>query len=209
VLDRGCGMPLSTLERALEPFFSTKFTGRGLGLSAVQGIARSHSGVLTVDSEPGEGSSVRLHFPALDRPAATRARSEPPILRRGELSGHTVLLVDDEQMVRNVERLAMQRAGLTVLEAENGQQAIDLLSRHRDQVDLIVLDLVMPGLDAATTLKALRELRPRIPVIVQSGYTEEDATRSLEKVDGRLDFLQKPFSVQAMLGKVTSVLRGK
>jgi PAS domain S-box-containing protein len=209
IADRGCGMPRATLERALEPFFTTKFTGRGLGLSAVQGIARSHSGVLTIDSAPGEGSRVRLHFPALDRQAVSRARSEPPVVRRGELSGHTVLLVDDEQMVRNVERLAMQRAGLTVLEAENGQQAIDVLSRHRDEIDLVVLDLVMPGLDAATTLAALRELRPHIPVIVQSGYTEEDATRSLEKVDGRLDFLQKPFSVQSMLSKVTSVLRGK
>ncbi|HEX5656500.1 MAG TPA: response regulator, partial [Polyangiales bacterium] len=113
------------------------------------------------------------------------------------------------KMVRNVEKLAMQRAGLTVLEAEDGQMAIDVLSRHLHEVDLVVLDLMMPGLDAATTLQQLRTLRPHIPVIVQSGYTEEDATRSLEKIDGKLDFLQKPFSVQSMLSKVTSVLRGK
>jgi PAS domain S-box-containing protein len=207
VSDRGCGMAKGTLERALEPFFSTKFTGRGLGLSAVLGIARSHSGVLTVDSRPGEGSLLRVHFPALDRQASSRSQPSESITRTGQLAGHTVLLVDDERLVRNVERLAMQRAGLAVIEAEDGQQAIDLLARHRDEVDLVVLDLVMPGLDAATTLRGLREICPNIPVIVQSGYPEEEVSRSLDEVDGRLDFLQKPFTVQAVLSKVASLLR--
>ncbi|MET0286973.1 MAG: response regulator [Polyangiales bacterium] len=206
--DRGCGMVRSTLDRALEPFFSTKFTGRGLGLSAVLGIARSHSGVLTVDSTPGEGSRVRMHFPALDRLAAPRPQSEPP-LRAGGLGGHTVLLVDDEALVRNVERMAMQRAGLTVLEAADGTQAIEVLRQNRELVDLVVLDLVMPGLDAASTLTALRAIRPDVPVIVQSGYSEEEASRSLEQLDGPIDFLSKPFSVATMLGKVTSALRRK
>lgn len=175
VNDNGCGMGHSTLERALEPFFSTKFTGRGLGLSAVVGIARSHSGVLTVDSRPGEGSRVRIHFPALDRQAsAPRAQANPATTRAGQLAGNTVLLVDDERLVRNVERLAMQRAGLTVLEAEDGQQALDLFAQNRDRIDLVVLDLVMPGLDAATTLRGLRALKPGVPVIVQSGYPEEE-----------------------------------
>jgi PAS domain S-box-containing protein len=207
--DRGCGMVRSTLDRALEPFFSTKFTGRGLGLCAVLGIARSHSGVLTVDSTPGEGSRVRVHFPALDRLASPRAPSEPPVLHGGQLGGHTVLLVDDEALVRNVERMAMQRAGLTVLEAADGTQAIEVLRQNRERVDLVVLDLVMPGLDAASTLNALRAIRPDLPVIVQSGYSEEEASRSLEQLDGPLDFLSKPFSVATMLAKVTSALRRK
>lgn len=207
VLDHGCGMDRATLERAVDPFFSTKFTGRGLGLSAALGIAASHGAVLTLDSSPGAGSRVRLHFPAQSGPPSSRAPSEPPQLHVGELSGFTVLLVDDEELVRNVERLAMQRAGLSVLEATDGEQAIDVLRQNRQTVDLVVLDLVMPGLDAASTLLRMRELCPDIPVIVQSGYSEEDAAQSLERVDGRLDFLEKPFSVRALLGKVTSVLR--
>jgi signal transduction histidine kinase len=209
VADRGCGMAPGTLNRVLEPFFTTKFTGRGLGLSAVLGIARSHSGVLTVDSTPGAGSRVRLYFPALDRPAAPRPQRELPVPRGNQLHGYTVLLVDDEPLVRSVERLALQRAGLTVLEAGDGQSAIDTLTQHREQVDLLVLDLMMPGLDAATTLRSLRALRPDLPVIVQSGYSEEDASRSLEQAGGRVTFLQKPFSVQTMLSKVASSLRGE
>jgi two-component system, cell cycle sensor histidine kinase and response regulator CckA len=206
VSDLGCGMAQDTLERALEPFFSTKFTGRGLGLSAVLGIARSHQGVLTVDSRPNQGSRVRLHFPALDRAASSAARGAPANTRGGQFAGRTVLLVDDERLVRNVERLAMQRAGLSVIEAEDGQQAIELLARHVDVVDLVVLDLMMPGLDAATTLRALRAHRPDLPVIVQSGYPEEEVSRNLDELDGRLEFLQKPFTVQAMLSKVAALL---
>ncbi len=209
VADHGCGMEGKTLERALEPFFSTKFTGRGLGLSAVLGIARSHNGVLTVDSSPGSGSRLRLHFPSLERTVAPHTPSEPPLLRGGQLSGHTVLLVDDEALVRNVERNAMQRAGLTVLEAQDGEQAIEVFRQNRERIDLVVLDLVMPGLDAAATLRSLRELKPGVPAIVQSGYSEEDASHSMERVDGQLAFLQKPFSVQTMLSKVASVLHPK
>jgi two-component system cell cycle sensor histidine kinase/response regulator CckA len=206
VADDGCGMTRETLDRALEPFFSTKFTGRGLGLSVVLGIARAHRAILTADSQPGRGSRFRLHFPALDCTASIPAVRPMDAPSTHALAGKTVLLVDDEARVRQLERRVLQDAGATVLEAENGDQAVALFEQHHKSIDLVLLDLVMPGRDSASTLGALRALEANVPVVIQSGYPEEEVTSRLQAVDGKLDFLQKPFSPKTLIAQLSQTL---
>jgi two-component system, cell cycle sensor histidine kinase and response regulator CckA len=214
VSDHGSGMESATLERIFDPFFSTKFTGRGLGLAAVLGIARSHHAVLTVDSKLGVGTRFRVHFPALAVPAAladqerTRA-SEPapsPSTPAKRYAGRTALVIDDEQRVRQVELSILQNLGMRVIEAADGDQALELLRAHQNEIDVALLDLVMPGLDSASTLRGLRSIKPGLPVLVQSGYPEEEAARRLHELDGQLQFIAKPFSPQQLIEKIGKLL---
>ncbi|MDB4976685.1 MAG: Multi-sensor hybrid histidine kinase [Myxococcaceae bacterium] len=210
VSDQGCGMSQDMLERVFEPFYSTKFTGRGLGLAAVLGISRSHRAVLTVDSRPGQGSCFRVHFPALDR----SARDTTDLPQREPAAGHvlagrTVLVVDDEARVRLLERRVLETYGVSVLEAGTGDEAIDLLAQSDAPVDAVLLDLVMPGLDSASTLRALRRLRPQVPVIIQSGYSEEEVTTRLLEIDEQLAFLPKPFSPKTLVEQVSQLLAAR
>jgi CheY-like chemotaxis protein len=206
VTDSASGMSPQTLERIFDPFFTTKFTGRGLGLATVLGIARSHRAVLTVDSKPAKGTCFRVHFPALDYVAPAKSAELPGPSARHELRGRTALVIDDEPRVRQVEHSALQGLGMRVIEASTGDEALELLSRHRDQVDIALLDLVMPGLDAASTLRGLRSIKPSLPVLVQSGYSEEEAARRLHEVDGQLQFIAKPFSPQKLIEKIFTLL---
>ena len=206
VSDDGSGMCQETLDRMFEPFFSTKFTGRGLGLAAVLGIARAHGAVLTVDSALETGSRFRVYFPALEqsaRPAVPRARR--PALASG-LTGCTVLVVDDEARVRQLERRVLEEYGVRVLEAGSGEQAVQLLGQLAGPLHVVLLDLIMPGLDAASTLRAMRGLRPELLVVIQSGYPEEEVFRRLHEVDAELPFLQKPFSPKTLISMLDALL---
>lgn len=206
VRDTGCGMDEATKSRIFDPFYTTKFTGRGLGLAAVQGIVRSHNGAIQVESEPGRGSTLEVRFPALERRAC--AQRLPAAERPGVLPGSGgILVIDDEEVVRQAARAVLQRYGYRVVEAENGRQGVQILQRMQDRVSLVLLDLTMPVMSGEETCRHLKSIRPDLPVVLSSGYDEVEATRRFEG-QGIAGFIQKPYVAQKLAQKIGEVLRG-
>jgi PAS domain S-box-containing protein len=198
VRDTGCGMDEATMARIFDPFYSTKFLGRGLGLAAVAGILRGHKGAISVTSAPGKGSCFTVLFPA-----AARAGGEQPASSRAPApqAAGTVLVVDDERMVREMAKRALERHGHTVLLADSGLAAIDVFRRHPGDIALVVLDLSMPAMSGEETLPELRKIRPGAKVVVSSGYSEAE-TMALFKGQKVSGFIQKPYTSQGLAEKV-------
>jgi two-component system, cell cycle sensor histidine kinase and response regulator CckA len=191
VSDTGCGMDTSTLQRIFDPFFSTKFTGRGLGLAAVMGIVESHRGHIDIRTAPGEGTTFRVHFPASrDSADATPGRASGAAWRgRG-----TLLVVEDEEGVREVVSRMAERLGFEVIAAEDGIAALEQVESHHGEFAAVLLDLSMPRMDGHETLQQLRERRPDLPVVLMSGYSEQEvATKLVADAGSSVAFLQKPF----------------
>ncbi len=204
VEDSGCGMSEETRRRMTEPFFTTKVFGRGLGLAAVHGIVRGHRGTLTVTSHLGRGTIVRVFLPV-------RAALSPPTERKAsaatEAAGRqrqpTVLVVDDEPLVREVATLALEAEGFAVLTARDGREARDLVGA-RDNIVAVVLDLGLPDIAPEEILGAIRSRRPGLPMILSSGHHEQIATRGLDTSDAV--FLQKPWQLAHLVALVKQIL---
>jgi PAS domain S-box-containing protein len=191
VADTGCGMNEETRHRLFDPFFSTKFTGRGLGLAATLGIVRGHRGTVKVYSEVGKGTTIKVLFPACDREAIQASRENTAETWRGR---GTVLLVDDEETVRSVGKRMLERLGLEVLLARDGREGIELYRSARERIDLVILDLTMPHMNGEEVFRELRVLRPDVRVILMSGYNEQEVTsRFVGK--GLAGFVQKPLQL--------------
>jgi PAS domain S-box-containing protein len=202
VRDTGCGMDEATKAKIFDPFFSTKFTGRGLGLAAVSGILRGHKSGMTVSSAPGKGSCFTVLFPATARETGKR----PVVGGDASLQGAgTVLVVDDEQVVRELAKRALEHHGYTVLMADGGASAIDVFKRHPGEILLVVLDLSMPHMSGEEALPELRKIRPEVKVVVSSGYSESEAMPLFDgqRVSG---FVQKPYTSKAIADKVKDCL---
>jgi CheY-like chemotaxis protein/two-component sensor histidine kinase len=202
VSDNGSGMPPEVLARIFEPFFTTKFSGRGLGLAAVLGIVQSHDGALFVESAPGRGSTFTLFLPATVAQATSSAT--PFAATPGSLRG-TVLVVDDEDAVRLVAREALAALGLTAFDAADGPAAIAFVRDHRGPLDLVLLDLTMPGLAGDETLRHLRQIRPDLRAIIMSGYSEAETMQRCASL-GVACYLPKPFDVAALTVKLQPLL---
>ena len=202
VRDNGCGMSSETLTRIFDPFFTTKFTGRGLGLAAVLGIVRGHAGALRVQSELGVGSTFTLILPpSKEAHVPTRTvSSATPWRQRGK-----ILVIDDEGPVREVAALLISTFGFSVLTAVDGADGIAQFSRDPNGIDLVFLDLTMPGLDGEETLAALRAISPNVRVLLVSGYSENERVANLA-MGGPLLFLQKPFTRARLEQKLREIL---
>jgi two-component system, cell cycle sensor histidine kinase and response regulator CckA len=200
VIDGGSGMREETLARVFEPFFTTKFTGRGLGLAAVLGIVRAHRGGIHLRSAPGNGTTVSVLLPAFE---SKTSAEQPPAPPKRPAAG-TVLVVDDEEIIRALMRRILERAGYQVLIARDGVEALEIYKARGDEIRAVTLDMTMPRMGGEETLQALRAVRPDVKVLLLSGYNAQ------EGVDGALApaevFLEKPFRSQALLDKLKLLL---
>ncbi|MGD1032046.1 MAG: PAS domain-containing protein [Opitutaceae bacterium] len=206
VSDNGGGMEPGVAARIFEPFFTTKFAGRGLGLPAALGIVRAHRGAITVQSEPGRGSTFRILLPASDGPAdaapePASARPAKPHIRA------TILVVDDEETVRTVASRLLESAGFGVVLAEDGRRALEIFKSRPQEFSAVLLDLTMPHMNGEETFQELRKIRPEVPVVLMSGFSEED---SLDRFGGRelAGFVPKPFDRESLIAKFRSIGSG-
>jgi signal transduction histidine kinase/FixJ family two-component response regulator len=207
VRDTGVGMSAEQREHIFEPFFTTKDKGRGtgLGLASVYGIVQRAMGRITVDSEPGEGSTFRVWWPVGDE-ASAPADARAPGPSRPEIRSHLILVAEDEATVRAPMCRALDRAGYETLEAQDGTEALSILRKNARHIALFCTDAIMPGVPLADVLAELRSTRPELPVLLCSGYVEEDLVRR-DIEAGRGAFLQKPYSMKALVAAVDGLLR--
>ncbi len=204
VSDTGCGMDEATVSRIFDPFFTTKFAGRGLGLAAVMGIVRGHKGALRVYSVPGKGSTFKVLFPVSKMEAERRG----PVKIGKDLEGSgAILVIDDEEPIRQLVKSALARYGYTVLTAENGQQGVDMLRAHVRTVALVLLDMTMPLMSGEETLRQLKAVRPDLPVILFSGYHEVEYEQRFAG-KGLAGFIQKPFTAAHLAERIKITLSG-
>jgi CheY-like chemotaxis protein len=201
--DNGTGMDEKTKERIFDPFFTTKAIGRGtgLGLAMVYGIIKGHKGMINVFSEPGCGATFTIYLPASKR-EVVKEKSETGIIVRGT---ETILLVDDEKMVLEVNKELLESMGYRVYAVGSGQEAIAVFMEKRDEIDLVILDMIMPGISGGGTFDRFREINSEIKVLLSSGYSLNGEAASIMD-RGCNGFLQKPFHVKKLSQKVREIL---
>ncbi len=205
ITDTGVGMDKLTQERIFEPFFTTKEMGRGtgLGLASVYGIAKSHGGYIDVQSEEGRGTTFTVFLPVSKQTLPVRVESPEQVVEGNE----TVLIVDDEELVLEVGASLLERLGYDVHKAHSGQEAIELYEEKSMDIDLVILDMIMPQLGGGQVYDKLKETNPQVKVLLSSGYAVEGQASDILRrgCDG---FIQKPFTIEALSQKVREVLAG-
>ncbi len=216
VEDTGSGMPPELLTKIFDPFFSTKFTGRGLGLAAVAGIVRAHHGAIRVSSQPDRGSTFRVVFPpapAEPRPAIAPAPTAPATAAKATAAATPaspvhVLIVDDEDTIRQVAAEVLVKSGNRTTVAEDGRRALELFARDERSFHAVLLDYAMPHLDGLETFRQLRQRRPDLPVVLMSGFDRDEALERFANL-GLSGFLQKPFTPAQLLAAIATATERK
>jgi CheY-like chemotaxis protein len=206
VSDTGQGMDQETLERIFEPFFTTKMRdsrkGTGLGLSVVRGIVEQHNSHVTCESQIGRGTTFRIYFPAIESDEQPEDVAEhPPPLGRKE----TILLVDDEDLVRDLGQRILERSGYRVFTAANGKEALALYKKEQPNISLVILDLIMPEISGRQCLQEMQKLNPSVRVLVATGFSPDSLTqKELEKATKGL--VAKPYDMRQLLQSVRNAL---
>jgi CheY-like chemotaxis protein len=200
--DTGAGMPDDIRRRIFEPFFTTKFMGRGLGLAAALGIMRNHQGGVLVESQPGQGTIFHLHFPR------THSILEPatPVVEQPLQYTGTVLVVDDEEVVREVALRMLQKMGFEVLLAESGRQALEIFEASSGRIRLVILDIQMAGMGGAEVFARMREINANVQVVVSSGY-DEAAMAEFPSSECLAGFIKKPYTLAALREAVDEAIQ--
>ena len=205
VSDTGVGMPPDVMKRVFEPFFTTKEMGKGtgLGLSMVYGIVKQHEGLIHCHSEPGKGACFKIYLPSVERIVeAKKTADDTPAPVGGT---ETILLAEDEEMVRDIAVLTLERSGYRVLAAKDGEEALRLFEEHRNDTEFALLDVMMPKVGGREVYETIRAHKPDLPVLFSSGYSK-DAIHMGFVVEEGLETIQKPYSPSALLQKIREML---
>jgi PAS domain S-box-containing protein len=203
ISDAGIGMDEKTRQRVFDPFFSTKAKGRGtgLGLASAYGIIKNHGGIITVESEVGQGSTFNIFLPVSDQKPHKEVSVQESLIKGSE----TILLVDDEAIVIEAGKAMLEKLGYQVIAAESGEQAVDTARQMGNEIDLVILDLIMPAMDGGETFDRIREIQPALPVILCSGYSiNEQVTGIMQR--GCNGFIQKPFNISKLSQYIRKIL---
>ncbi len=206
VTDSGTGIPPRIVDKIFEPFFTTKDLnkGTGLGLSTVMAIVKSHDGIINVYSEPGKGTTFNVYLPAMEiSPEARKEQAEQASLPRG--NGETILVVDDEASILTITSQTLQAFGYRVLTATDGAEAVAVYAQHRNEIAVVLTDMMMPVMDGPATIHALRRINPAIKIIAASGLNDNASVARVSEA-GIKHFLTKPYTAGTMLKTIRAIL---
>ena len=203
ITDSGVGMDAATQQRIFEPFFTTKEMGRGtgLGLASAYGIIKNHGGLIDVHSTKGEGTTFSIYLPVGKKDVAAKKTLDKEIIKGSE----TILLVDDEDLIIEIAQKMLSKMGYNTLIAQGGQETIEVYRQHGDQIDLTILDMIMPDMNGQETYKRLKKMKPNLKVLLSSGYSLNDQAQKIMDL-GCQGFIQKPFDVVQLSQKIRAIL---